>query len=327
MAGKLVNTKRSALYLRQSPTPPSPPASFIETNATLVVVPKFSTVETNRLSGHMNSKIEVVDTCKSSASFLASVNMRETGSTPLDIPTEYAELLKISGFEQSATPPADVYELRNFTGYINRGSAKVYMDDKEFTFTNTLVGASEIVLEVGKIGVVNTTITGYIDNPVPADVTNQSPTLNKQPALIVGCADIITMGGTVIPAEKIVFKTNPQVTETYTMGGANGIKADTITDYMLTCEITFPVESALFGREASMIEAGDIKAIKVIVGADDAGKPQDGKSVVIMADTARATTYSDSVDGDLLKRVLTLRLFDNLPTPALRILTGKVSGL
>jgi len=329
MAGKLTNAKRSALYFRQAQTPPTPPSSFIETTQPIIVVPQFATVENDRLSGHMNSKTEVVDLCKSSASFLASVAMRETGTTTLNIPTEYAELLKVSGFQEAASPAADTYELVNNTGNIGRGSARVYMDDKEFVFTDTLVGSSEIVLEVGNVGLVNTTLTGYIDNPVPNDVTNPSPALSPEKALIVSCADVVTLGGVTVAAERIVFKTNPVITNTYTMGGASGIKADTITDYMLTAEITFPVESAVFGREASLIKDGDIKAIRVVIGAKDdgTGTPVDGQSTVIMADTTRATTYADTVNGDLLQRTLTLRLFDNLPTPAMRIITGEVAGL
>jgi len=49
MAGKLTNAKRSALYFRQAPTPPTPPASFIETTQPIVVVPQFATVENDRL--------------------------------------------------------------------------------------------------------------------------------------------------------------------------------------------------------------------------------------------------------------------------------------
>ncbi|RLC84147.1 MAG: hypothetical protein DRI37_09405, partial [Chloroflexi bacterium] len=144
---------------------------------------------------------------------------------------------------------------------------------------------------------------------------------------IVSCADVITVGGVSIPAEKIVFKTNPDITKLYTMGGTQGLKQDVITDYGLTCEITFPVESATFGREAGMIETAQIEAIRVVIGADVAGTPVDGESVLFMADTAKAVTYSDSVNNDLLQRTLTLRLYDHLPTPALRILTGKIAGL
>ena len=329
MAGQLVNTTKSTLFFKQSATlPQTTKVDFIETIKPIIVVPKFATVESSRLSGSMNSKDESIDLCKSSASFMASVTMRETGNPPANIPTEYAELLKVSGFEVAANPPADTYELINSTKNIGRGSAVVFMDGNKFEFTDTLVGSSEIVLKVGEPAVVNTTLSGYVDNPVPQRAFNPKVSINQGKALVVSCADIITMKGTVIPAEKIVFKTNPVISSTYTMGGKKGIKADTIVDYALTAEITFPVESALFGREAAMIESGEIQGIKVYIGMDDAGKPQNYKSTLVLVDAAKATTYNDTVNNDLLQRTLTLRLFDTSQgTPALKILTGKIAGL
>ncbi|MCD6526606.1 MAG: hypothetical protein J7K75_06425 [Desulfuromonas sp.] len=321
----IINANRSILFLQQQPTLPVPPNGEIVTNKPILVVPKFSLIDTNRMAGGMNTKDSTVDTCKSEAAFLVSVDMEETGA-PLTTPPKYAEQLKVSGFKEAASPAANTYELVNDTGEIGRGSALTYMDGKQYQFTNTLVGDTEIVLEVGKIGVVNTKLSGYIDNVVAADVPNPTAAGSVNPMFIVGCADIITLKGVVIPAEKIIFKTNPEIANLYTMGGASGHKSNTIVDYGLTCEITFPVESATFGREAAMIQAGDIEAIKVIIGADDQGVPIDGKSVVFIADTTKAVTYSDTVNNDLLQRVLTLRLYDSA-NPALRIVTGTTSGL
>ena len=314
------------INLKQQLTLPVPPDGEIITNAPITVVPKFSIVDTNRMAGGMNTKDSTVDTCKSEASFLVSVNMEETGTTVLATPPKYAEMLKVSGFTQAPNPLADTYELINDLGDIPRGSALTYMDGKQYQFTNTLVGDTEIVLEVGKIGIVNTKLSGYIDNVVAADVPNPIAGGTLDPMFIVGCADILTLDNNVIPAEKIVFKTNPEITKLYTMGGTAGHKSDTITDYGLTCEIIFPVESAVFGREASLIQSGDIKGIKVIIGADATGHPIDGKSVVFLADLTKAVTYADTVNNDLLQRTLTLRLYDHATTPALRIITGKTAG-
>lgn len=322
----LNNPNRSALYLHQNIVLPVAPANFIEVNAPLVVNPVIPTIETNRMSGAMNSKDTAIDTCQSSAAFLASVNMRDSGAV-MTAPTEYAELLKVSGFKISDTPPANTYQLENLGDNIARASALVFMDGKQFSFTNTLVGSSEINLTVGQIAKVDTTLSGYIDNSVPEDVANPTPTLNQNPLSIVSCADVITIGGDVIPAEAIVFKTNPDIANVYTMGGDQGLKQDTITDYGLTCEITFPVESATFGDAASLIQAGTISAIRCVIGQDrNTGLPIDGKSTVFLADASKAVTYTDTVNQDLLQRVLTLRLFDDV-NPALRIITGEVSGL
>lgn len=321
----LINPTRSALYLIQQETLPITPAGFIEVNTPLVVVPNFQTVETNRLSGAMNSKETVVDTCRTMTSFLASVNMRESGAV-LTEKSEYAELLKISGFEE--TVGADTYTLSNQVDAIARGSARVYMDGQRFDMTNTLVGSTEMLFEVGSPAVINTTLTGYLDSATPTPETNPTPELNQNGLLIVSCADVITIDGTIIPAQAIGITTNPEIANIYTMGGAEGHKSDVITDYGLLLAITFPVDSAVFGREASLIETGQISAIRIVLNNGSDGTPVNGESVVIMADTARAVTYEDEVNEQLLQRILSLRLYDDLPTsPAITITTGNVSAL
>ena len=322
----IINSKQTALYLKQQATAPVPPNEFIETMKPLMVVPKFATVDTNRLSGSMNTKDSVIDTCRASIAFVAEVALRETGATFTDAP-EWTELAKISGM--TGTAGTDLFTIANKNGSISKGSAVVTVDAgrEAFNMTNTLVGDIEFVLPVGKLAQVNTKLSGYIDSPKPTPVPSPvKNTLNTNPALVVSCADIITLTGTSIPAEKIVFKMNPDIQNTYTMGGANGIKQDMITDYGVTCEITFPVESATFGREAGLIDAGTISQIRCIIGADAQGKPVDGKSFLFLADASKAVNYVDSVNGDLLQRVLTLRLYDGAEK-ALRILSGKIAGL
>ena len=319
----LIRTNRSSLFLAQQKTLPAPPASFIETTKPITVVPKFSMIDTNRMSGSMNSSDQVVDTCRTEVNFLASVALRGV-SNPTDEP-EYGELVKISGFEQK--PNADYYELINTPKAIPKGSALVYMDGQKFSFTDTLVGSTEFDLKVGEIGLCNTTLSGFIDDAIPTAEANPTVTLNTNAPLIVGCADIVLLDGTVLPAERVVFKTNPKIAKSYSMGGKDGLRSNTITDMELTAEITFMVDSAVFGIAPAMIKAGQIKSIKVIVGADALGKPIDNKSVVFMADASKAVTYSDKVNQDLLQRTLTLRLYDGSATPALRVITGKTSSL
>ena len=328
MANHLINAKNTALYLKQSVTLPVPPASFIETIDPLVVVPNFAMVDTNRMNGSMNSKDSVVDTCRTSTAFTANVALRETG-TLLTNPPEWADLARISGMKQG-NATTDTFELVNDLDGIAKGSAVVTTDNgaKAFEFTTTLVGDAQFILPIGEIATLETKISGYIDNAVPKDIAIPvQPSLNVGKPLIVSCADIITLKGDVIPAEQIVFAFNPEIANVYTMGGSQGLKSDTITDYGLTCEITFPVESATFGREASLIQTGDIGKIRVVLGADDTGKAVNGKSFVFIADATKAVTYADSVNNDLLQRVLTLRLYDQPTKPALRIISGKVSAL
>ena len=320
-----VNPKRSALYLLQQQTLPVPPAGFVELNTELAIVPTFQTIETNRITGAMNSKDSTVDTCRASTAFTASANIRRAGPGLTD-PLEIAELLKVSGFEGASM--ADTYVMANSIDSVPRGSGIVYMDGNRFSMTNTLVGSTEIDLTVGELAVINTELSGYLDSPVPSPEPNPIPTLNNNPLLVVSCADIVQVDGTTIPATSVKFTTNPEITNTYTMGGVEGLKQDTITDYSLMCAITFPVDALEYGREAGLIEAGTIGGIRVVLGADATGTPVDGESVVFLADTSKAVIYSDEVAENLLSRTVTFRLYDNLPTnPALGIITGTVAGL
>jgi len=318
-----VLTERSALFLRQAPTAPTPPANFVETNKPILVTPTFAKISTNRMNGAMNAQDELIDLCRSKASFTAGVDMRATGANMTAVP-EYAELMKVCGFNGVAS--ADTYDLGNTVASIPHGSAQVFLDGHKFTFTDTLVGAMTMNFVIGQVANISTVLSGYIDSEVPTDETNPKVALNPEKALVVSCMDIVSYDGTVIPTESIIIKTNPQIAESYTMGGASGIKQNTITNYSLTMDIKFPVEGTEYGEASKAIRDGDIKEIRIVIGADSAGKPVDGESVVIKCDASKMVSYTDSDNAGLLDRVLSFRLFDNTK-PAMVLTTGKTSGL
>ena len=279
------------------------------------------------MSGQMNTQDEFIDLCNSKAAFTVGTDLRATGTATMDKAPEYAELLKVCGFRLPASPVADTFELVNDTDGVPHGSAIVFVDDNEFKFTDTLVGALTANFEIGKPANIAVDLSGYIDSEIPVNTPNPVPVLNTEKALIVSCLDIVTVGGTVIPAEKVVIKTNPQIAETYTMGGTNGKKDNTITDYSLTLDISFPVDKTKYAEAAMAIRSGTVSALRVIIGADSAGKPVDGESVLITADLAKATAYTDSDKNGLLDRTLSFRLFNGNRSPAMRWLTGKIAGL
>ena len=316
-------TKRTSVYLKQQQTLPVAPDGFLLVNTPPLVVPVFSTVETNKLDGNMNSKSFVVDTCRSSASFTIATNIRETGTPFVNAP-DYAELMKICGFEAKATPVTDTYQLVNDLNFINRGSALIYLDDKKFKFTNTLVGALTATFQIGTLATLSAVVSGYIDDVKAEDETNPTPPATANPPLVVSCADLVLEGGATIQAESIVITTNPEIQNSYTMGGVQGLKADTITDYSLQASVTFPVEKAKYKDNAEAIESGTLKTMRVIIGADSSGVAVDGKSVVIEAKTSRTIGYTDNDNNGILYRTVTYKL-ENSTAPAIEWSTGKTS--
>lgn len=321
----LINTKRTSVFLEQSVTLPVPPAGFIQTNAPVLVVPVFSTIESNEITGKLNSKASYVDTCRSSASFNIPTNIRETGTAVLDAVPDYAELMKIGGFEAD-TAVTDQYTLKNKTDFVKRGSSVIYLDGKKFTFTDTLVGALTINLTVGNLATMDCQVQGYIDDVKATDEAN--PTVAKVTAsqLVVSCVDIYMEDGTILPCESIIITTNPEIQNTYTMGGVQGIKADTITDYSLMASVTLPVDSTKYKDNAELIESGTLKTMRIVIGADNNGVPIDGKSIVVKAETSRTVSYTDEDKNGILYRTINYKLEDST-VPALTWTTGKTAGL
>ena len=160
-----------------------------------------------------------------------------------------------------------------------------------------------------------------MDDPIPVAEANPTVTLTDEVPLIVSCADIILFDGTCLPVDNAVIKMNEELQDVYSLGGTCGIKSAFVSDYALELAVDFYVDKAAFGREALNIQSGDMKEIIIKIALDKTSTEVNGKSVVFTMDLAKTTTYSDSVDKDLLKRNTVFRLMDG-SSPALSIKTG-----
>jgi len=311
----LINTKKTAFFLKSGAVLPTPPADFVETNDPIVIAPQFATEEINRVSGKLNAKDSYVDLCRTKVDFTVLHNMKASSfvSQAFDTLPEYGEMLVIGGFKVNIGGGAgsETVIYTNNTDEVKKGSAVVYVDGNKFEMTNALASALTFDFTIGKVATLSSQYSGYLDSPEPTPETNPSVTLIDEPLLIVSCADIYSFDGDVIPTENVKITTNPEIQDLYTMGGANGIKENFVSDYSLELSATFRVDSADYAREAQNISAGNFKAIVVKIGLDKTSTEINGKSVTFDADLSKTITYSDTTDKDTLLRTVTYRLMND----------------
>ena len=323
----LINTKKSALFLKAGAALPTPPANFLETTDPVLISPEFQTEDIDRMSGELNAKDTYNDLCRTSVSFAAVHAMRAAGekASEFDKVPEYGQLLIVNGFTETVTGTAadgNVTYVNN-TDTVEAGSGVVVVDGNKFEMTNALASSLEIDLTVGKVATLTASMQGYLDSPIPTVVPQPSVTLSDEPLLVVSCADIYMFDGTVIPTESVKITTNPDIQELYTMGGASGLKRNFTSDYSLQLEATFFVDAARYDVDPTNIESEDMKEIIVGIGLDGSSNEINGKSVEFKASLAKTITYSDTTDKDLLKRTVTFRLMNSAtPGAALTIKHG-----
>jgi hypothetical protein len=322
-----INTKKTSLFVNIGNTLPVAPAGAIETNDPVLIVPEFTTIDINRITGKMNSKDSVVDTCLTKTSFDAVHTLRTSNAAAdaLATPPSYGLLLQAAGFNEiidSTTAGEETVTYTNNNDSIPAVSAVAYLDDYKFEMTGSLACGTELSFPVGAAATIKNSFQGYLDNAVPVSETNPVVTLSNEQALVTSCADLITYDGVVIPVEQATIKTNSDIQELYTTGGTSGIKTTFVSDYALDVTLDFYVDKANFGREANAIENGLVKELVIKLGLDSTSSEVNGKSVVITCPMSKVSTYSDSTDKDTLKRSATYRIFDDGATPAISIKNG-----
>ncbi len=322
----LVNTNKTSLFLKVGASLPVPTEGFIEVTEPVVIVPEFKTIDIARISGKLNAKTQVTDTCMNKTSFDVQHTMRtsDIAGIALDTPPEYGLLLKCAGFDEvidTTTPSEETVTYTNNSDAIPNVSAVAYIDGHKFEMTDSLACGMTMDFKVGEVAKITNNFQGFLDSAVPTAEANPAVTLTSEVALVVSCADIVTYDGVCLPLENVTIKMNEEIQEIYTLGGTCGLKSNFISDYALELTADFYVDSSAYGREALNIESGLMKEIIVKIGLDSTSTEVNGKSVVLTAELAKTTVYTDSVDKDLLKRSVTYRLMDG-NNQALSIKTG-----
>lgn len=306
----LLNTKKSAIFVKDGATLPTPPANFLEVGDELVINPSPTIEEFTRISGKLGTTDSYADVCHATFSQSISHKMRstDTAATALATPPEYGELLKICGFTETidtSTPSQETVTYTN-TQTPTKGSGVIYVDGKKYTATNSIVGDATFTFEVGKSASLDVNLSAFIDNNgVPTNEATPSTTLSDEPCLVVACTDLLTAGGTAVKADRITIAMGADIQEFYTIGGANGLKAFDINDYVIKLTADFYVDSADYADAITKLNNETVEAIDIKIGTNASSALVSGKSVHITAPVAKANAFTDSTDKSKVKRSFT----------------------
>ena len=301
----LINTKKTALFLKSGATLPAAPANFLEVEEELLLTPDIPVEEFKRINGLLGANSSYADTCHTTISQTISTKMRFSNSAAdaLETPPEYGELLKIAGFDETinvSTPGEETVTYTNTQTPV-RGSAVAFIDGKKHQMTDSLVADVTMNFPIGKVATISASLSAFLDNEgVAATEANPTVTLNNEAVLLTGCADIFTAGGASLIPDNISIAMGPEVQEFYGMGR----KQFGIQDYMIKITADFYPDNTNYNTAITKLAAGTTEAIVIKLGTL-AGTEVNGKTVVITCDAAKASTFSDSNDKSTVKRSFT----------------------
>lgn len=295
----LINTKKTALFLKSGGTLPVAPANFIELDAELALTPNIPVEEFKRVNGSLGQNDSYADTCKATITGVSinhKMRMSNSAGDNLDAVPEYGELLKIGGFTETIGVDTVVY---TNTQTPVKGSAVAYIDGWKQTMTGSVAADLSFDFSIGKAGVITASLSAYLDNKgVAVSATNPTVTLSPEPCLMVNCTDIITAGGTAVKADKITIAMGADIQDFYGLG----LKEFSMQDYSIKVTADFYPENADYNVAINKINSQTVEALVIKLGTDNSGALVDGKSVLIECDTAKASSFSDSIDKSTLKR-------------------------
>lgn len=318
----LTNTTKTGVFLQAGGVLPIAPANFIETTSPVLITPTIATATFKRISGKLNTSDSYADVCNAQSTMALEHYMRsnDLGGTALDTAPEYGELLKICGFTETVDAGVGVTYTNTQTPEL--GSGVVYVDGNRFDFTGSLASDFVMTLQVGTPAMITANLQGYIDDAKPTQEVQPAVVDNDEPLMVVSCANLVTLGGTVLKPDRVTFSTNPEIADFYTMGGANGLKAKAMTDYALLCTIDFFVDNEDYDREIIAIEDQTTATLEVDIATDENSLLVNGKSMKVSCDLVKTENYADTDSNNALKRSVTYRLQNNASDVAISILLG-----
>lgn len=312
----MLNTKKTALFLKSGATLPTLPANYLEVTETIVVNQEMSMEEFKRLNGKLNSNDSYVDICDKTVNQSITHNMRVSGTTAPD----YTELLKIGGFDVTTvgTGATLATTFKNTQAPL-RGSAIILLDGYKHTLTGSVVADVTMNFPIGKAATIEASLQGFIDNNGIA-TTQAMPTItmNENPVLVVSCGDVVTADGTVLKPDNVTIKMGAEIEKLYAMG----IKEFNLNDYKATMEITFYPDNADYNLAQTKLNTQDVDSLDLKLGTDATGLLVNGRSVHITCTNAKAMSSSDADEQSKIKRTFTYLLQNGANDTAITIKTG-----
>jgi hypothetical protein len=300
-----VLTKKTALFLSATSTPPTIPAGFIEVADELVLTPTIAQEEYSVVNGMLGAWDTMIDTCDNTVTPSITHRMRTSNiaGTALETPPPYATLLKIGGFSETitGTGATGVVTYKNSQAPAS-GSAHFYIDGYKQTATGGVAADLSFDFTVGKVATITGTLSAFLDNNGVATV-QAAPTIptSTEKLLMVACTDIVTAGGGTLKADKVTIAMGSEVTRTYAMGE----KSFDVSDYKIMITASFMPENADYNALINKLNAQTVEAIDIKLNTTTGGALVDGKSVNIKVSLAKVTNYEDAAENKKLKRTVT----------------------
>ena len=316
----LLNTKKTALFLKSGANLPTLPDNYLEVTEPIVLNQEMSMEEFRRLNGKLNSNDSYVDICDKTVNQSITHNMRVTGATFTDVP-EYAELLKIGGFDMAIddTTAGEEYITFKNTQTPLRGSAIVLLDGYKHTLTGSVVADVSMNFPIGKAATIEASLQGFIDNNgVATSEAMPAVALNENPVLIVSCGDVVTADGVTLKPDNISISMGAEIEKLYAMG----LKEFNLNDYKAVMEISFYPDNADYNLAQTKLNNQDIDSIDLKLGTDATGVLVNGRSVHITCTNAKAMSSSDSDEQGKIKRSFTYLLQNDVNDTAITIKSG-----
>lgn len=319
----MLNTKKTALFLKSGNTLPVAPANFLEVAEPILITPTITIEEFKRINGRLGSNDSYADTCDATISQSITHKMRcqNTAADALDTLPEYTELLKISGFDVTVDTAVAGQETVTFTNTQTPvvGSAVAYIDGYKQTMTASVVADTTFNFAIGKAAEISSAISAFIDNKgIATAEATPSVTLNSEPVLLVACTDIMTAGGTVIKPNNVTISMGAEIEKYYGMG----LKEYSLNDYMIKIEATFFPDNADYNSAITKLANETVEALVIKLGTGTAGAMVSGKSVLIECDLAKANNVSDSDTQGKVQRTFTWLIQGDSTGKAISIQTG-----
>ncbi len=307
------NTKKTAMFLKSGTALPTAPANYLEVEEAIAVTPEIPIEEFKRINGRLGSNDSYADTHHSTITQTISHKMRYQNSAgdALDTLPEYSDLLKVGGFDEvvdTSTAGEETVIYSNTQAPV-LGSAVFYIDGNKQTSTGSLATDLTFNFPIGKASTISASLSAFLDNKgiATSEATpDVSGVQSDEGCMIVGCSDIMTTGGTIINPDNISITMGADIQEFYGMG----LKEFQMTDYVIKVVADFYPDNADYNSAVTKLVNQTTEAIEIKLGTN-AGAMVNGKSVLITANTAKASAVSDSIDKDSLKRSFTWLLVGN----------------
>ena len=297
----MLNTKKTALFLKSGSVLPVAPANFLEVEEEVLISPDIPIEEFKRINSLLGSNDSYANTdfIKFSRSVSTKMRFQDSSGLALDTLPEYSELLKLGGFDETVdTTPGEETVTYTNSQTPTVGSLVAYIDGYKHEAAGSVAADVTFNFPIGKAATISASLSGYLDNKGIA-IAEATPavTLNPESVLLVGKADIMTAGGVALTPDNITIAMGADIQEFQGMGLAEF----QMQDYKIMVTADFFPSNGSYNTAATKLGADTVEALVIKLGTT-AGTLVNGKSIQIDCGFGKASTFSDTTENSSVKR-------------------------